>query len=78
MHDELHIDCRTCPVRDRMCGDCMVTHLYALAPPAPRQPALDRGERAALDMFVSLGLVDVADLASVEVEVDERGLRSVG
>lgn len=72
----MHIDCQTCPVRERMCGDCMVAHLFTLAPPKPASPRLEPAEQAALDMFVTLGLVDRADLADVVVETDR--LRSVG
>lgn len=74
----MHIDCQTCPVRGRMCGDCMVTQLFSIAPPTPGVRELDRAERAALDMFVTLGLVDSAELSRVEVEVDDTRLRSVG
>lgn len=77
----MHIDCQTCPVRERMCGDCMVAHLFTLEPPRrlpAEAPTLDRSERAALDMFVTLGLVDRVDLDDVRIDVDDRPLRSVG
>lgn len=80
----MHIDCQTCPVRERMCGDCMVTHLFSLEPPSAR-PARPEGEhtpdlaeQAALDMFVTLGLVNHDDLAQARVEVRHAGLRSAG
>lgn len=74
----MYIDCRSCPVRERMCGDCMVTHLYAIAP--PRSPHdLDDAEQTALDMFVRTGLVTLDDMALATVELtDDTALSSVG
>lgn len=80
----MEIDCHSCPAKERMCGDCMVTHLYSLAPPAPLVPRLDADEQAALDLFVRVGLVTVVDAADATLHTGEqRGgvdmrLRSAG
>lgn len=48
------IDCDSCDVRGRACGDCVVTVLLG-AP--PEGVYLDAEERAALDVLAASGLV---------------------
>lgn len=48
------IDCQSCPVRELHCADCMVSALLA---PQETELPLDTAERAAVDRFVSAGLV---------------------
>jgi hypothetical protein len=48
------IDCDSCEVRGRACGDCVVTVLLG-APPEGVQ--LDQDARAALDVLAASGLV---------------------
>ena len=50
----MHIDCDTCEVRGRACGDCVVTVLLG-AP--PRGVDLDADERRALEVLAVSGLV---------------------
>ncbi len=47
------VDCTTCPVRGRACGECIVPVLLDAQPGLP----LDDEERRAVDVFVSAGLV---------------------
>lgn len=62
------IECRTCPVREVRCADCMVTALNAI--PTSRDAALagdpadppsglplDRAERRAVSVLLAAGLV---------------------
>ncbi len=67
------IDCNTCVMRDRACGDCVVPVLLGL-PELPELPAAcgDEDERA-LQVLVAAGLV--ADVASCVIE---RELTAVG
>ena len=64
-HDTtMTVECRTCPVRELQCGDCMVPVLLDLTAPALRvDHALDPEERAAVTRLVQAGLVD-AETAS--------------
>ena len=48
------IDCDSCDVRGRACGDCVVTVLLG-APPTGVE--LDEAERVALDALAGAGLV---------------------
>jgi hypothetical protein len=58
-HDlTLTVECRTCPVRELHCGDCMVPVLLDLTAPSLRlEHALDPEERAAVTRLVEAGLV---------------------
>jgi len=58
-HDlTLTVECRTCPVRELHCGDCMVPVLLDLTAPSVRlDNALDPEERAAVTRLVEAGLV---------------------
>ena len=59
-HDTtMTVECRTCPVRELHCGDCMVPVLLDLTAPSVRlDHALDPEERAAVTLLVQAGLVD--------------------
>jgi hypothetical protein len=55
----LTVECRTCPVRELHCADCMVPVLLDLTAPSLRlDHALDPEERAAVTRLVGVGLVD--------------------
>ncbi len=71
------VECRTCPVRELHCDDCMVPVLLSLTDPATRpQTALDPEERAVVTRLVRSGLVDaeVAARARATLEPGVRGL----
>ena len=59
-HDTtMTVECRTCPVRELQCGDCMVPVLLDLTAPSLRlDQALDPEERAVLTRLVHAGLID--------------------
>jgi hypothetical protein len=59
-HDlTMTVECRTCPVRELHCGDCMVPVLLDLTAPSLRlDHALDPEERAVLTRLVHAGLID--------------------
>jgi hypothetical protein len=50
----MHIDCGSCQVRGKACGDCVVTVLLG-APPEGVE--LDGAEQAAIDVLAGSGLV---------------------
>ncbi len=58
-HDlTLTVECRTCPVRELHCADCMVPVLLDLTVPSLRlDHALDPEEREAVTRLVEAGLV---------------------
>ena len=58
-HDTMMtVECRTCPVRELHCADCMVPVLLDLTAPSMRlDHALDPEERAAVTRLVEAGLV---------------------
>ncbi|MCK0114008.1 hypothetical protein MWU75_17845 [Ornithinimicrobium sp. F0845] len=77
------IDCETCPVRGRHCGDCMVPVLAKvwLADPPVRaaEPAGESGVRAAglpldfeeteaVEAFVRAGLISRAEASGVRAQ----------
>ncbi len=65
------VECRTCPVRELHCGDCMVPVLLELtASPLRTETALDAEERAAVTRLVHAGLVDVEEAARARVRLD--------
>jgi hypothetical protein len=89
VHDTaMTVECRTCPVRELHCGDCMVPVLLDLTAPALRpDSALDQQERAAVTRLVEAGLVspEAAALARAAVAtagshapVTGQGGRAVG
>ena len=68
------VECRTCPVRELHCGDCMVPVLLDLTAPSLRtDTALDAEERAAVTRLVHAGLVDAEEAARVRVRLDSSG-----
>ncbi len=75
------IDCRTCPVREVNCGDCVVTALQGL--PLVRlddgELSLDPAERRAVDVFVMAGMVDPTHAATLTARREPwSGARAVG
>ncbi len=79
------VECRTCPVRELRCDDCMVPVLLSLTDPAARRDtALDADERAAVTRLVRAGLVDPESAARARATLDSRpatggrGARAVG
>jgi hypothetical protein len=88
-HDlTMTVECRTCPVRELHCGECMVPVLLDLAAPSLRVDlALDPQERAAVTRLVSAGLVDADTAARARAQLtaatghagaNTRGGRAVG
>ncbi len=88
-HDStMTVECRTCPVRELHCGDCMVPVLLDLTAPAVRvDHALDPEERAVVTTLVRAGLVDpetaartraVHEPGGAEAASGERRGRAVG
>lgn len=78
--DVISVECRTCPVRELHCDDCMVPVLLQIAS-ARTEASLDREERAAVTALVRAGLVDAQTAASVRARVEPgaaAGHRAVG
>ena len=70
------IECRTCPVRELHCGDCMVPVLLELSAPSLRlEHALDPEERAVVTRLVEAGLVAPETAASARAVVAASGAR---
>lgn len=80
------IDCETCPVRGRMCGDCFVPVLGRVwlqdpavgeprpadpGPEAPTRMPLDSDELAAVGAFVRAGLVEPEEAAAARAELTD-------
>ncbi len=65
--DSLFIDCRSCPVRGRHCGDCVVPTLFLQATP---ELPLDAGERQAVGVFAAAGLLDAAQVAGLRARAE--------
>ncbi len=55
--DVLTVDCRTCPVRELRCDECMVPVLLGITV-RRSETSLDPDERAAVTRLVRAGLVD--------------------
>lgn len=72
------IECETCPVAERHCGECMVTAMLQLAAPEPApcptptvpkrsdrhepyEAFLDPGERRAVDLLATAGLISARE-----------------
>ncbi len=79
------VECRTCPVRELRCDDCMVPVLLSLTAPAARpDAALDAEERAVVTRLVRAGLVDAETASRARATLDPRsgsgepGSRAVG
>ena len=72
------VQCRTCPVRELHCGDCMVPVLLDLTAPSVRvDHALDPDERAVVTRLVAAGLVDVETAARARA-VHDPGSQGAG
>jgi len=76
-HDTMMtVECRTCPVRELHCADCMVPVLLDLtAPPMRFDLALDPEERAAVTRLVEAGLVAPETAARARAVVASSGSR---
>ena len=75
------IDCRTCPVREVNCDDCVVTAIEGL--PLVRlgdgELSLDPAERRAVDVFVMAGMVDPTHATTLTARREPwSGARAVG
>lgn len=67
----MSVECRTCPVRELHCGDCMVPVLLSLtAPERHPETTLDHDERTAVTRLVQAGLVDPEEASRVRVRLD--------
>ncbi len=82
--DVMTIDCRTCPVRELQCDDCMVPVLLTLTAPGVRsETSPDAEERAVLTRLVRAGLVDAETAAHARATLEpgvaaRAGSRAVG
>ena len=76
-HDlTMTVECRTCPVRELHCADCMVPVLLDLTAPSMRfDLALDPEERAAVTRLVEAGLVAPETAARARAVVASSGSR---
>jgi hypothetical protein len=76
-HDTMMtVECRTCPVRELHCADCMVPVLLDLTAPSMRfDLALDPEERAAVTRLVEAGLVAPETAARARAAVASSGSR---
>jgi len=76
-HDTMMtVECRTCPVRELHCADCMVPVLLDLTAPSMRfDLGLDPEERAAVTRFVEAGLVAPETAARARAVVTSSGSR---
>jgi hypothetical protein len=76
-HDTMMtVECRTCPVRELHCADCMVPVLLDLTAPSMRfDLALDPEERAAVTRLVEAGLVAHETAAWARAVVASSGSR---
>ena len=79
------VECRTCPVRELRCDDCMVPVLLSLTDhPARPDTTLDAEERAAVTRLVRAGLVDSEVASRARATLDphrgagDAGSRAVG
>lgn len=70
------VDCKTCPVRDQRCDDCLVTALFA---PGSSELPLDVAENRAVAMFIGAGLVSAESAAGLHAHRETWGaVRAVG
>jgi hypothetical protein len=76
-HDlTMTVECRTCPVRELHCGDCMVPVLLDLTAPSVRlEHALDPQERAVVTRLVEAGLVAPETAARARAVLATSGAR---
>ena len=72
------VECRTCPVRELHCGDCMVPVLLDLAaPPLRVDLPLDPQERAAITSLVHAGLIDPETASRARAQLDPAANHAV-
>ena len=65
------VECRTCPVRELRCDECMVPVLLSLTDLSARpETALDPEERAVVTRLVRAGLVDPETAATVRATLE--------
>lgn len=79
------VECRTCPVRELRCDECMVPVLLSLTDLTARpETALDPEERAVVTRLVRAGLVEPETAAAARATVEpfagptRSGGRAVG
>jgi hypothetical protein len=75
------IDCRTCPVREVRCDDCIVTALRGqpLVRLDDGELPLDPAERRAVDIFVGAGMLDPDRAVMLTARREPwSGVRAVG
>ena len=73
------VECRTCPVRELQCGDCMVPVLLDLTAPSLRVDlALDPDERAVVTRLVQAGLVDLETASRARASPEPAATRAAG
>lgn len=60
------IDCQTCPVRGRECGDCIVPILLDSGPGLP----LDDNEARAVEVFLGAGLIAEAEALTLRARTE--------
>jgi hypothetical protein len=79
-HDTtMTVECRTCPVRELHCGDCMVPVLLDLTAPSVRvDHAPDAEERAVLTALVQAGLVDPETASRARARLEPAATGSLG
>ena len=80
--DVLSVECRTCPVRELHCDDCMVPVLLQISS-ARSETSLDAEERAAVTRLVRAGLVDPETATAARARLEPgaavaHGGRAVG
>ncbi|MBR7743149.1 hypothetical protein KC207_07580 [Phycicoccus sp. BSK3Z-2] len=65
----ISIECRTCPVRELHCDDCMVPVLLQIST-SRTEGSLDADERAAVTRLVGAGLVDAETASRARARLD--------
>lgn len=67
--DLMTVECRTCPVRELHCDDCMVPVLLGITS-SRTDTALDSEERAVVTRLVRAGLVDAETATAARARLD--------
>ena len=70
----MKIDCRSCPVREIACDDCVVSLLLTLPEP---DHELDQVETTALELLADSGLVPKLQLIQNEEPLSEERQKAV-
>jgi hypothetical protein len=73
----MSVECRTCPVRELHCSDCMVPVLLALQAP-PESAPLDAQERSVVTRLVGAGLVDLETASTVRARLNRAPMAGEG